>query len=435
MRTARARSAVRRCSRGGRTAEPNGRLSESLESRLATELAPDLEVIRSIGRGSVAQVYLARETGLKRLVAVKVLRRELASDDVARKRFEREAQAAARINHPNITDIHRIGHLSDGVPYIVMEYIDGRTLADFVKATGPMPVDAVRGLLADVAAALAGAHAQGVVHRDVRPNNIIRENATGRTVLMDFGIAGLLESGGETVTRLTAQGVRLGDLRYMSPEQMRGETVTVQADVYSLGVVGFELLAGKSPFGSSPGVQAMAAQLRGERQKLAELRPDLEPALTGLIDRCLAQNPTERPQAKEVAAALSRAAGPDAAVAGAKPTSALGIFLEELKRRRVYRVGATYLAAIFVVLQFAELIQDTIRLPYEALVVVSLGGFPVTLVLAWVFDIREGHIRRTRSLAEQEGATLSRARRALPLIALGVSVVLALAVIWWLAFR
>jgi hypothetical protein len=293
-----------------------------------------------------------------------------------------------------------------------------------------MSSDAVRGLLADVAGALAAAHAQGVVHRDVRPSNIMRETTSGRTVLMDFGIAGLLESGGETITRLTAQGVRLGDLRYMSPEQMRGETVTVQADVYSLGVVGFELLTSESPFGDSRGVQAMAAQLRGERRKLAAARPDLDPALTALIDRCLAQSPSERPQAREVAAALTASAG------AARPTSALGLFLAELRRRRVYRVVATYLAAIFVALQFADLILEAIPvISYRVLVIVALGGLPVTAALAWIFDIREGQIRRTADLGEAAGGVVSRTRRVLPFVALGVSVAIVLFVIWWLAFR
>ena len=404
-------------------------MNANLEGRLRQELAPDLEVIRPIGKGSVAWVYLAREPALKRLVAVKVLRKELASDEVARKRFEREAQAAARIHHPNITHIHRIGHLADGVPFIVMEYIDGRTLSDAIQAAGSLSAEQVRRLLADVADALAAAHRQGVVHRDVRPNNIMRESRTDRTVLMDFGVAGLLESGSETITRLTAQGIRLGDLRYMSPEQMRGETVNAQTDVYSLGVVGFELLTGQSPFGAVAGAQAVAAQLRGSRRRLSDVRPDVDPPLAALIDRCMAQNPAERPLAAEAARAFLPGSAGHASLADEAPKGAVGMFLVELRRRRVYRVGVGYLAVIFVALQFADLIlQGLPVLSYRALVIASLGGFPVALVLAWMFDVREGQIRRTAS----DGSGAGRALRVLPLVALGISVILALTLIWWL---
>ncbi|MGD8277878.1 MAG: serine/threonine-protein kinase [Gemmatimonadota bacterium] len=415
-------------------------MSESLED-LAKELAPDLELIRPIGRGSVAHVYLAREPGLKRLVAVKVLRRELASDEVARKRFEREAQAAARINHPHITDIYRIGHLADGVPYIVMEYIDGRTIADAVRARGALSVDEVKGLLADLASALAAAHEHLVVHRDVRPSNIMRESANGRTVLMDFGIAGLLESGSETITRLTAQGVRLGDLRYMSPEQMRGETVTPQTDIYSIGVVGFELLTGESPFGNAPGVQAMAAQLRGERRSLSELRPDLDRRLADLIDRCLAAAPEQRPNARDLLKAL--ATGPADRVEPVEEEVArgpVGAFIAELKRRRVYTVSVGYLLATVAILEAANnMLFDPGILPqglYRVIAIIATIGFPIAVVLAWVFDIHGGRISRTAALPGSEARDMDRpVRRVLPWAALGVTFVVSILLGAWLLSR
>jgi serine/threonine-protein kinase len=414
-------------------------LSESLAG-LAQELAPDLELIRAIGRGAVAFVYLAREPGLKRLVAVKVLRRELASDEVARKRFEREAQAAARINHPNITDIYRIGHLRDGVPYIVMEYVDGRTIADAIRARGALSVVEVKGLLADLAGALAAAHEHGVVHRDVRPSNIMRESANGRTVLMDFGVAGLLESGSETITRLTAQGVRLGDLRYMSPEQMRGETVTTQTDIYSIGVVGFELLTGESPFGNAPGVQAMAAQLRGERRVLAELRPDLERGLVELIDRCLGAVPEQRPNARDLLTALTVRRPASEPAAEEPPRGPIGAFVAELKRRKVYSVGVGYLLATVAVLEAANnMLFGPGILPqsmYRVVAIIATIGFPVAVVLAWVFDIRGGRISRTTALPGAETSELDRpVRRVLPWAALGVTLVLAILLGAWLLSR
>ncbi len=414
-------------------------MSETL-TELAQELAPDLELIRAIGRGAVAFVYLAREPGLKRLVAVKVLRHELASDEVARKRFEREAQAAARINHPNITDIYRIGHLRDGVPYIVMEYIDGRTIADAVRARGAMSVVEVKGLLADLAGALSAAHGHGVVHRDVRPSNIMRESLNGRTVLMDFGIAGLLESGSETITRLTAQGVRLGDLRYMSPEQMRGETITPQTDIYAVGVVGFELLTGESPFGNAPGVQAMAAQLRGERRLLSDLRPDLDRGLVELIDRCLAPVPEQRPNARDLLTELTtRPAAPEP-VEEEVPKGPIGAFIAELKRRKVYTVGVGYLLATFAGLEAANnMLFGPGILPmgmYKVVAVIAATGFPVVVVLAWVFDIHGGRISRTAALPGSETRDMDRPiRRIMPWVALGITFVLSILLGAWLLSR
>jgi serine/threonine protein kinase len=249
------------------------------DSRLAAELLPDLEVVRSLGSGATAEVYLAREPQLQRLVALKLLRRELASDGVVRQRFEREARSAARITHPNVTAIHRIGRLSDGVPYIVMEYIDGRTLRGVLDAAGAFPAAEAQTLLASLAAGLAAAHERGILHRDVRPGNVFIEDRSGRAVLGDFGIAALQETGSASATRLTAAGVRLGDTRYQSPEQLRGETATEQSDVYAFGILAYEVLTGRGPYDARTETQLMAAHLTQKPTPLRELRPDLDPGL------------------------------------------------------------------------------------------------------------------------------------------------------------
>ncbi|MEO5510091.1 MAG: serine/threonine-protein kinase, partial [Longimicrobiales bacterium] len=166
----------------------------ALDERVRTELLPDLEVLRSLGTGTSANVYLARETSLQRLVAVKVLRPSVAADDILRRRFEREAQSAARIVHSHVTAVYRVGHLSDNVPYIVMEYVEGRTLADMMESGVGVEPGQARAMLCAIASALAAAHERGIVHRDVRPGNVLVDRA-GRAVLGDFGIAALLESG------------------------------------------------------------------------------------------------------------------------------------------------------------------------------------------------------------------------------------------------
>jgi serine/threonine-protein kinase len=232
------------------------------EEQLKTQLAPDFEVKRLIGTGSKASVYLAREAALKRLVAIKVLKPQLAADETARKRFEREAQSAAQISHPNVAKIYTVGRLEGDVPYLVMEYIDGRTLEEALKATGLLPVKDARRVIRDLAGALEAAHGKRIIHRDVRPANVLVENETKRVVLTDFGIAAILESGGSDVTRLTMEGQLLGEMRYMSPEQLQGERATEQADLYSLGILGFELLTGESPYRVNSDIELAAAHLR-----------------------------------------------------------------------------------------------------------------------------------------------------------------------------
>jgi serine/threonine protein kinase len=156
---------------------------------LQAQLAPEFEILRPLGEGSTGSVHLARESALRRLVAIKIPRADVARDTVGRQRFEREARAAARLQHPSACAIHRIGHLPDGTPYLVMEYVKGRTLDDLLAAEGACSEATGTRIIAQVASALAAAHEQGVLHRDVRPNNVIWDAAAGRAVLTDFGLA------------------------------------------------------------------------------------------------------------------------------------------------------------------------------------------------------------------------------------------------------
>jgi serine/threonine-protein kinase len=394
------------------------------------ELRPDLEVVRALGRGSTADVYLAREPALQRLVAVKVLRAELAADAVMRKRFEREAQSAARIAHPHVTAVHRVGRLSNDVPYIVMEYVDGRTVAEMVAARGAFaPVEA-RELLESVAAALAAAHDHGIVHRDVRAANIFVENRTGRAVLGDFGIAALLASGTDAATRLTAAGIRLGETRSMSPEQLCGAPVTEQSDVYSFGLLAYEVLTGRGPYDAKTDAQLMVAHMTLEPKPVRTLRPEVDAPWLPLVERCLAKDPNRRPRAGELAAAL--AVGPSAATATHTAPGTLQHFLDEVRRRRMYQVLGAYAAVAFGVLGVAgEVFQAFDRLSrssYQLIVLVTLAGFPVALVLGWLYDVSATGIHRT-------GATASTRRSAaIKWAGLALSVLVA-AVAGWLLLR
>jgi DNA-binding SARP family transcriptional activator/tRNA A-37 threonylcarbamoyl transferase component Bud32 len=263
-----------------------------------------LEVIRQIGMGSVAEVYLAREPALGRLVAVKVLAGPYARDTVVQRRFEREARAAARIQHPHVATIFRIGTTPEGAPFLVMPYVSGGSLEDRVAATGRLPVADARRCMAQAAAGLAAAHRLGIVHRDVRPANLLYDRDTDRVLLTDFGLAAVLESGWETGMRLTRPGQVLGDPAFASPEQLRADPVNERADVYSLGMVAFHLLTGRSPFGATNPAQLIVAHQREEPAHACTFRPDVDAGLDELVHRCLNKRPEHRPFAADVAEAL-----------------------------------------------------------------------------------------------------------------------------------
>ena len=419
--------------------------------QLQAELDSEFQIVRVLGEGSVAHVYLAREQALQRLVVIKVLNSEVAEDDTARKRFEREARSAAKIHHHNVATVHRVGSLEDHTPFIIMEYIEGRNLADVLQAEGAMTIDQACNTLSQVASALAAAHDKGIVHRDVKPENVVRERDSDRVVLTDFGIAGILETGTETITRLTQQGQLLGDPQYMSPEQLLGEALTDASDVYSLGVMGYELLTLKAPYDGKTSVQLITAHLKKEPIPLANLRPDADPFLADLLGRCLSKNPLHRPRASEVAKALergtdeSRPSGPREGAASsygdhgppdrAQDVSAFEGFIRELRRRHVFNVVFLYALIAFPLLGNAAEIIPYLPIPGNAdtqmaiLVALTLASFPVILVLSWMFDISAKGIRRTES-------GVSGAARAglhlLQALGLGLSFAVAGMVGWWL---
>jgi tRNA A-37 threonylcarbamoyl transferase component Bud32 len=402
-----------------------------LDATQLAELKPDLEVLRQLGSGNTANVYLAREPALQRLVAVKVLRADVAADTVARQRFEREAQSAARISHANVTAIYRVGRLTGDVPYMVMEYIDGRTVRDIVESGSAFEYAEARKLLAFVAAALGAAHDRGIIHRDVRPGNVFVENRTARAVLGDFGIAALLESGAASAARLTAVGVKLGETRYMSPEQIRGEQVTEQSDVYAFGILAYEVLAGRGPYDAKGEAQMIAAHLQREPRKLRELRGDVDAAVAALIERCLAKDPNRRPRAQVIAGALT-AAPTAAAAVPAEDLGPVAQLLEELRRRRVYKVLVGYGAFALAVFGVAQGVDQAFPMsPFanQLLVVTTLAGFPLALILSWVFDIRAGRIHRTRSIGASSRA------RAMMWLGLGAIVAIVAALGWLLLGR
>ena len=245
-------------------------------------------VERTLGRGGMAAVFLAHDSELDRSVAIKVLADHLASDEAFRQRFVREARMAAGLSHPNIVHVYDQGD-EDGRPFIVMEYVDGHTLGDELKHTGAFPSARVVDLALQICGGLEHAHAAGLVHRDIKPGNLLlSENGTVK--IADFGIARAAHA-----TKLTQIGSVLGTAAYLAPEQAAGEPVTAAADIYSLGCVLFELLTARTPYVFESLPELVVKQREEPITPIRELRPDVPPELEAAVMHCLARGPEYRP--------------------------------------------------------------------------------------------------------------------------------------------
>lgn len=406
-----------------------------LTDRLRESLGQDFELVRPLGEGSVARVFLAREKALDRPVAVKVLKESLAIEETARKRFLREARLSAKIHHPNVVSVHRVGELvPDDCPYLVMEYIDGRTFEDILAAGGPLGEEDVRRILLEVSEALDAAHELGIIHRDIRPGNIMRTRDGERIVLTDFGLAGILETGGNVITRLTGAGEILGNVRYTPPEQLQGDPIQPGSDIYSLAVTAYELLTGDGPFpGTTRSARLIQAHVGEEPTPLGQIRFGTDPALEDVLLRCLQKKPEHRPSAELL---RRRIGAKDGGPSSREPEGAVESFLAELKRRRVYKVGAAYGAFILVVLAFVDAALPV--LPFalpdwtdSAIVTSTLAGLPVALILAWFYDLTAGGVERTASPVEGT----SRGVRLLQAGGLVITLAVAGLIGWWFLGR
>ncbi len=287
-----------------------------------TRLGP-YEVLAPLGAGGMGEVYRSRDSRLQRDVALKVIPREGAGDSERIRRFEQEARTAGTLSHPNVCAVYDIGS-HEGSPFVVMELLEGETLRE-ILAAGPLPIRKAVAFAAQAADGLAAAHAKGIVHRDLKPENLF-VTASGRVKVLDFGLAKLTEVPGpagapqrgggpsrgqgapsptaETTPpgavtspgTLTSPGAVLGTTAYLSPEQIRGEPADARADVFALGVVLFEMLAGRRPFEGRTSADVMAAILGQDAPALEPLRPQTPPQLAWLVRRCLAKDPDRRVQ-------------------------------------------------------------------------------------------------------------------------------------------
>jgi serine/threonine-protein kinase len=260
-----------------------------LRRDLQAAVAGRYDIIRLLGRGGMGAVYLARDT-LERLVAIKVILPHAFGLPGARERFRREMRTIARFWHPNIVPIYASGEL-DTLDYFVMMYVSGDPLSERLRQDGRMPAEEVRRVLVELADALEYAHRLGVIHRDIKPANVMIDDMTGHAFLTDFGVA-------RTVTDVPTHSTETvaGTLGYIPPEAFSGRKVDHRADLYALGVLGYEMIAGRRPFTGDNAVQIMVQTVKGVPAALSSLAPDVPADLEAVVMRCLARNPDDRPR-------------------------------------------------------------------------------------------------------------------------------------------
>lgn len=250
-------------------------------------IANRYEVFKHIGQGGMADVFLAMDTILNREVAIKILRSELCADPVSVVRFEREAQAATTLSHPNIVEIYDVGEYK-GHRYIVMEYVPGRTLKQVIRSRGSLEPDEAIDIEKQLVSAVSEAHHKGIIHRDIKPQNIIVKS-DGSIKILDFGIA--IAKGNIQVTQ--ANNV-MGSVHYLAPELAKGKPASVQSDIYALGIVLFEMLSGDIPFKADSAVQVALMQMRNEMPSIRTINPSIPQSIENIITRATAKDPSKR---------------------------------------------------------------------------------------------------------------------------------------------
>jgi tetratricopeptide (TPR) repeat protein len=360
-------------------------------AELTNALAGRYEILRELGAGGMATVYLARDLRHDRNVALKVLRPELAAT-LGPDRFLNEIRIAANLTHPHILPVHDSGE-AGGFLFYVMPFIEGESLRDKLAREGELPVPEAARILRDVADALAAAHAQGVVHRDIKPDNVL---LSGRHALvMDFGVAkAVSEATGRQ--QLTTVGVALGTPHYMAPEQAAADPhVDHRADIYAMGAMAYELLTGRPPFSGTSSQQILAAHVTEAPQPVTKWRASVPPILAELVMRCLEKKAADRWQhAEDLIPSLEALATPSGGITptGARPVSAvpaptLAQLVAHAGWDRIGRIGAGFAVASVILLVGVKVFITQLGLPawfFPAGIVLLLVGLPIVLATAAV---------------------------------------------------
>lgn len=287
-------------------------IEEPADPLIGAVFTDKYEIEAKLGAGGMCDVYRARHIHIGKEVAVKMLRPELAADPKVVERFEREARAASLVRHPNAINIMDYGVAAGNTPFLVMELVEGATVRELLKRYGAMTVERVAGIVNQACAALEAAHSVGVIHRDIKPENIIISEYDGRdwVEVVDFGIAKIQEDVSRRAA-LTGANLIIGTPRYMSPEQAEEQPVDARSDIYSLGIVVYEMLAGTPPFAGGSATRLLIAHAVEPPPPLAGQRPDIPPEVAAVVMRALDKNPARRQQsALEFAREFERAADP-----------------------------------------------------------------------------------------------------------------------------
>ncbi|MCC6772123.1 MAG: serine/threonine protein kinase [Gemmatimonadaceae bacterium] len=403
-------------------------------TQIRRKLADRYDLERELGRGGMGAVYLARDRALDRLVALKILPEEFAADPALHDRFLREMRTTASFSHPNIVPVHAIEE-RDGVMAFAMGYVEGESLAQRVHRAGPLTVRELVRLLQDVGYALAYAHGRGVAHRDIKPDNIMIERATGRALLMDFGIA-------RAITEPTAGGglTRVGEVvgtpEYMSPEQASGDTVDGRSDLYSLGLVAWFAAIGRPAVTGESIQKILVKQLTEPVPAIESVRPELPDLLSAAIDRCVAKVPEARFATAEAlveAVDNSQLAGPDIPLPVRSFVSELELlstvfFLLVLVAwtvsRAIARLGSSFDALVPVVVLVGIGLTRLLQLFSDARHLAEMGYAPDDVLkgMQGVYDERESvrQSRRANPLTQRRRRTTVRMALLMLVIAAGL---------------
>src|ERR671931_2714777 len=295
---------------------------------IGTLISDRFRLEEKIGAGGMSTVYRAYDPTLERWVAIKLMHRDISTDPDQLERFRREARAVARLSHPHVVTVIDAGE-DEGAAFIVFEYVEGETLKDRIKRLGRLPVPEAVAYAIEVARALAAAHAQRLVHRDVKPQNVLIDGE-GRAKVTDFGIARSLEAQG-----LTATGRVLGTTDYVSPEQAMGRGVDARTDIYSLGVLLYEMLTGEVPFTAQTVVGVAMKHVNEDMPDVQKRRPEVSSALAAVIERATAKDPKQRyPDMASCLADLETALEVEVARSGGAHGQATSV-LETVPKRKI----------------------------------------------------------------------------------------------------
>jgi serine/threonine-protein kinase len=358
------------------------RLAEHIQQTLGEDIVLDWV----LGDGRTGRVYLAHQRSLERRVLVKALMPRHTRSRKAVARFKREARAMAGCPHPSIVSVYNVGETRNGIPFFVMEYIDGESLADRLRRKGKLPLKEASRIVGALADALTYAHERGLIHRDLKPADVLIDRRSGRILLTDFGLAKSITGTSQAVT-LTGTGEILGTPPYLSPEQAECGIVDARSDQYSLAVMAYEMLAGRLPFPGPSAQDFVRQHAQDTPPSLLQVEPELPLEVSRVIDRALMKEPGARfASAEAFGEALRAASSAAAAAAVASARAAAARQASESAGRRVIRGALIYAGVAWATVEALSFSIDKFRVPAEILVPavwLVLAGFPVTLAFVW----------------------------------------------------